>query len=71
MIPMLTIAEPELIKAIMVRDFNVFVNRRDLKLDDPVIDRALTAVKDDEWKSLRSTVSLYSVVSQTNVNLII
>ena len=54
--PWLTVAEPELIKSIMVKDFNVFVNRRDVKMGDPIIDRALSTVMDDDWKNLRSIV---------------
>jgi hypothetical protein len=50
------VAEPELIKNIMVKDFHIFVNRQIIELDDPILDRALTVVRDDEWKKLRSVV---------------
>ncbi len=53
---MLTVAEPELIKNIMVKDFNIFVNRRIVKTNDPVLDRGLHVAKDDEWKHIRSIV---------------
>ena len=56
--PFLVVAEPELIKNIMIRDFNVFVNRNDIKIGDPIVDRALSVVWDDEWKNLRSIVKM-------------
>ncbi|XP_054157848.1 cytochrome P450 3A8-like [Oppia nitens] len=55
--PMLVVADPELIKNIMVKDFHIFVNRRDLGPIDEVMDHAMTVVKDDEWKRQRSIVS--------------
>ena len=54
--PMLVVAEPELIKDIMVRDFNCFLNRRIMSFNDPILDRALGIVTDDQWKGLRSAV---------------
>lgn len=55
-VPMLVVAEPHLIRNILVKDFHNFVNRRDFKTDDQLLDRALTTVMDDEWKRLRSVV---------------
>ena len=55
--PALTVADPELVKDIMIKDFNVFINRRDMGSMDEILDHALTAVKDDDWKRLRSIVS--------------
>ena len=60
--PLLVVAEPELIKNIMIKDFNVFVNRNDINLNtingDPAFNRALPFVKDDQWKNLRSIVKM-------------
>ncbi|CAG2161676.1 unnamed protein product [Oppiella nova] len=52
--PALTVADPELVKDIMIKDFNVFINRRDMGSMDEILDHALTVVKDDDWKRLRS-----------------
>jgi hypothetical protein len=57
------VAEPELIKNIMVKDFHIFVNRQILELDEPILDRALTIVRDDEWKRLRSVVRHFQSIS--------
>ncbi|CAG2117633.1 unnamed protein product, partial [Medioppia subpectinata] len=64
--PQLIVAEPELVKNIMIKDFNLFVNRNDLADIDVIRDHMLTAVKDDEWKRLRSIVRLiyYTISSQ-------
>ena len=56
--PFLVVADPQLIKDVMVKDFNVFVNRRTFKMGDPILDRALSVVEDEEWKRLRSVVSI-------------
>lgn len=56
--PVLRVGEPELIKNITVRDFHIFVNRRDIHLGEPVFDRALTVVRGEDWKQLRSVVCI-------------
>ncbi|CAG2120504.1 unnamed protein product, partial [Medioppia subpectinata] len=55
--PQLIVAEPELVKNIMIKDFHLFVNRNNMGSIDEILDQMLTAVKDDEWKRLRSIVS--------------
>ena len=42
--PILVVAEPELIKNVMIKDFNVFVNRRDVRSIDEILDKAITVV---------------------------
>ena len=54
---MLVVAEPELLRNIMVKDFNSFVNRRNFKSNHELLDRGLTTLMDDEWKRIRSVVS--------------
>ena len=49
---------------IMVKDFNIFVNRRIIEMNDPILDRALSVVKDDDWKRLRSVVCYQSFFSK-------
>ncbi|XP_054157201.1 uncharacterized protein LOC128955552 [Oppia nitens] len=56
-IPMLSIADPKLIKDIMIKDFNIFVDRDDLISGDQLNDRSLFNLKGNEWKNMRSIIS--------------
>ncbi|XP_033742606.1 cytochrome P450 3A24-like [Pecten maximus] len=55
--PNLFIGDPELLKEILVKDFNSFVNRRDFdQMDDPLRDSLLT-LKDDHWRFVRNVIT--------------
>ncbi|CAG2114259.1 unnamed protein product [Medioppia subpectinata] len=56
-IPVLTVGEPELIKQILVKDFQAFVNRRDLNMKSKFFNSWLLFVRDDHWRRLRATIS--------------
>lgn len=56
--PNLCINDAELIKSIFVKDFDHFINRRDLHLKDlKVFRKMLGALEDQEWKDVRSAVT--------------
>ncbi|XP_054157193.1 cytochrome P450 3A8-like [Oppia nitens] len=56
--PVLVLTDPQLIKDVNIKDFNIFVDRNDLiNFNDPIADRALFTAMGDKWKSLRSVIS--------------
>ncbi|CAG2117140.1 unnamed protein product, partial [Medioppia subpectinata] len=55
--PQLVVAEPELVKNIMIKDFHLFVNHNNLGSIDEIADHSLLSAEDEEWKRLRSIVS--------------
>jgi len=57
--PMLFVLDPELIKSILVKDFNTFTNRRMLGLgkSDKFFQNMLFFMEDQPWKEMRSTIS--------------
>ncbi|XP_064459313.1 uncharacterized protein LOC135369726 [Ornithodoros turicata] len=56
--PTLMVAEPEMLKAIMVKDFASFPNTQFIqRTGDPVLDNTLVALLDDDWRAARATVA--------------
>ncbi|CAG2106370.1 unnamed protein product, partial [Medioppia subpectinata] len=56
--PMLTVADPELIKTILVKDFHLFPERANISQShDKIMSRNLVQLTGDDWKRVRSIVS--------------
>lgn len=55
--PQLVIADPEIIKRILVKDFHLFRNRPDFPPSHRIFAQHLVAAKDNEWKRIRSMLS--------------
>lgn len=53
----MTIADPEMIKQVMVKDFHFFVNRRKTHLVEELLNMALFNAEDDSWKRIRGITS--------------
>uniref|UniRef100_A0A3Q3JAZ9 Cytochrome P450 3A n=1 Tax=Monopterus albus TaxID=43700 RepID=A0A3Q3JAZ9_MONAL len=78
--PLLAVMDTAMIRAILVKEcYSVFTNRRDTGLNGPLYD-AISVVKDEEWKRIRSILSpsftsgrlkeMYMIMLQHSSNLI-
>lgn len=58
--PLLTIGDPDLIKTVLIKDFDHFVDRRTVTLTakrDKIFSGILTMISGEEWKGARSALS--------------
>ncbi|CAG2178449.1 unnamed protein product, partial [Oppiella nova] len=55
--PGLTVADPELVKQILVKDFNAFRNRRTPVTRHSVFSKIMFSARDDDWKRVRAIAS--------------
>ncbi|CAG2162360.1 unnamed protein product [Oppiella nova] len=55
--PTLMVAEPELLKQILVKEFHKFSNRRELRTEHPIINKNLFNSMGEDWKRMRTIMS--------------
>ncbi|XP_069760841.1 cytochrome P450 3A30-like isoform X2 [Narcine bancroftii] len=78
--PIVCIMDPEMIKAILVKEFyTLFTNRRDFGLNGP-LDESILIVKDEKWKRIRNVLSptftsgrlkeMFSIIKHYTQNLL-
>lgn len=56
-LPTIVIAEPEVLKKLLVKEFSSFRNRSDAVSPPPPLNCGLLAAKDEQWKRIRSILS--------------
>ncbi|GBN54966.1 Cytochrome P450 3A29, partial [Araneus ventricosus] len=55
--PNVVVGDPELLRDILVKDFNVFPYRRIMNVGDPVSDNNVSIVVGEDWKRIRTTIT--------------
>lgn len=55
--PSLMVAEPDLVKQVLVKDFPVLTNRRELDLNDSILRNVLVLARGDLWRRIRPLTS--------------
>ncbi|CAL1283443.1 unnamed protein product [Larinioides sclopetarius] len=55
--PFLMIGDPVLLRDIMVKDFNIFPNRRPLSSGDPIMDKNVSSATGEDWKRIRTIIT--------------
>lgn len=55
--PSLVVAEPDLVKLILVKDFQALPNRRPIKLFDPLLDNMMNIAQVEQWRKIRPSAS--------------
>ncbi|KAK6644068.1 hypothetical protein RUM43_000333 [Polyplax serrata] len=63
--PFLLIRDPDLLKQIMIKDTDHFLNRYDFSIDaDPLLSKSLSALKDEKWRNLRMVMTTVFTASK-------
>ncbi|XP_064471830.1 cytochrome P450 3A24-like isoform X2 [Ornithodoros turicata] len=55
--PTLLVADPEIIKKVLVKDFGAFPNRRRMTFHDPLLDNMMSIAPVEQWRKIRPAVS--------------
>ena len=53
----LVVYDLDLIKQVLVKDFEYLVDRRAFEFGDPVLDQMLTVLQGEKWKQMRSLIT--------------
>ncbi|KAF6041267.1 CYP3A4 [Bugula neritina] len=56
-VPILDIADPEYLRLTMIKDFSSMPNRNDLNVGESMLDNFMTALTDDHWRHVRSSLT--------------
>lgn len=62
--PILVIGDPEILKKVLIKDFNTFPNRRPIRFGDPVVDKGVGLLEGEDWKRVRSILTSLSTGSK-------
>ncbi|KAK6644071.1 hypothetical protein RUM43_000336 [Polyplax serrata] len=64
-VPFLLIRDPDLLKQIMIKDTDHFLNRYDFSVGaDPIMSQNLSALKDEKWRNLRMVMTTVFTASK-------
>ncbi|XP_054713619.1 cytochrome P450 3A31-like [Uloborus diversus] len=55
--PVISVAEPALLKNIMVKDFATFTQRRSFQIGDPLFDKMVSSLTGEDWKRVRTVIT--------------
>ncbi|GAU92845.1 hypothetical protein RvY_04873 [Ramazzottius varieornatus] len=55
-VQVLVTSDPDMLRSVMVKDFSHFVNRRHADFNGPFFERAVSELRDQRWKDVRSAL---------------
>ncbi|GFX24956.1 lithocholate 6-beta-hydroxylase [Trichonephila clavipes] len=55
--PSVIVAEPDLLRDILVKDFHIFPYRNEMKTGDAIADKMVTSVIGEDWKRIRTIIT--------------
>ncbi|KAG0439635.1 hypothetical protein HPB47_016572 [Ixodes persulcatus] len=55
--PVLFVADPELVKRVLVKDFPSLPNRRAISFNDPLLDNMMSIILVEKWRRIRPAAS--------------
>ncbi|GFR33569.1 cytochrome P450 3A24 [Trichonephila clavata] len=55
--PLLSVADPQLLRQIFVKDFHAFPERRSIATGDEIVDKMMSSTTGEDWKRIRTIVT--------------
>lgn len=55
--PTLFVSDPDLVKRVLVKDFHILPNRRQIKFFDPLLDNMMNIAPVERWRKIRPAAS--------------